>query len=140
MATSRPSDELCISTLRSLRFAELSRRKLRVSCEHYPDLHAELLSNIATVPNEVIESVAVPFFREVITAEGAQAALAFFSSVEGSVISTKLVERDPPNLTSSELKALEDFGSSPPGLALQLFLGNSRVLLAIQTAITDHPQ
>jgi hypothetical protein len=138
MTTSTPSDELSIETLRALRFADLSRRLLHGYCKHSPDLYTKLLSNIAIVPDEVIESVALSFFQDVMSMSDSQAALTFFSSAEGRVISTKMVESDPPRLTSSELKALDDFGSAPPGQALQCFLGHAGILPAMATAIADY--
>ena len=138
MMTSAPSDELSIATLRAMHFANLSRCLICGYCQHSPERHAKLLSNLPIIRDETIEAVALPFFKELVSMPQARAALTFFSSVEGGVIGTKMLESDPPRLSPSELKALDDFGRSPAGLALQRFLGNPQVLPAIETAIAHY--
>src|SRR5262245_14949345 len=138
----RPGDELSHATLQAMRFGELARRMVsgsaKFSAAADPAFYGKLTAGLAAITDEAIERAAVRLFRRQLSKSEAQAALSFFSSPMGRVISAKLVKSDPPRLTAEEEAALVQFKTSSHGSALERFLSDPLVLPAVAEEIVRH--
>jgi hypothetical protein len=138
-STSRPTDELSLSVIRAIDYAELTRQVIRNMCINNPQLAVRVSAchKIDAVPDHVIEAMALPYFNSYVSPKTAKAALAFWSSPDGKKINKKLIDdvasgsANTYRYTQRELDLLNHFNKSEAGIEMSRLANDRSVSQAI---------
>ena len=134
-------DSISLNVLQAMDYAEHIRLVTLTMCRRKPELVQRLPAclKITNVPNAVIEKMALPHFNRYVSSADAKAALAFWSSPEGTKISKIMLQEIADNnrnlLTENERQLLSNFNQSEAGIALSRLTGDRAVSQAMIRAI-----
>ncbi len=101
-----------------------------------------LCPKLASIPNNVIESAAIPYMRAHISREVAEEAVTFWTSVRGQELSKKIAKEVDSGifdqLTSDDLCLLDEANKSRYGLALSAFATDREAASAVARAMVGY--
>lgn len=133
--TALPADStVSARLLRALRYADTQRATITGLCQRTPELKKTLAAchKAESVPDDVIENLAIPYVSKYISKSEAHDAIAFWESPSGKEIVRVMligIKTNNPNLLSNaQLALLDQFNHSEANSALIRFGKDSALL------------